>query len=248
MEADLDSTRVGQKAINVEANQLPPSCNKSQKVIEAETIPSEVIPPTSRGRKVVDAESRESAMNTSRGRKVVDAESRTTDAMNTSRGQKVVDTESRAEIAMKKSRTGRIIKPSAKAKDAIRTSGEQQNSEIENLIVQLTSLLEAWDEDDEDISVNLTQTEEQEPGHGDPLKILAIRINLANATDQDQFVCSAQFDVEERETYARAMQGPNSTEWAKAMEEELDQLRRNETWDLVHRNNVEPGHRPLGGK
>ena len=94
-----------------------------------------------------------------------------------------------------------------------------------------------------------TQTrEETEPGHEDPLKILATRINLANAADQDQFVSSTQFDVEEPETYARAMQGPNAAEWAKAMEEELDQLRKNETWELVHKNDIEPGHRPLGGK
>lgn len=75
--------------------------------------------------------------------------------MNTSKDQKVIDTESHAEIAMIKSRTSRIIKLSAKAKDAIKTSREQPNSEIENLIIQLTNLLEAWDEDNKDISVNL---------------------------------------------------------------------------------------------
>lgn len=99
------------------------------------------------------------------------------------------------------------------------------------------------------VEVMTTQAgEDTEPGHEDFLKILATRINLANAADQDQFVCSTQFDVEESETYARAMQGPNAAEWAKAMEKELDQLRKNETWELVHRSDVKPGHRPLGGK
>ena len=31
------------------------------------------------------------------------------------------------------------------------------------------------------------------------------------------------------------------------MEEELNQLRKNETWELVHRNNIEPGYWLLGG-
>lgn len=106
LKADLDLTRVSQKAINVEANQPPLSYNKGRKVIEAEPILSEVIPPTSRGRKVVDAESCKSAINTSRGQKVVDAESHITDAINIRKGQKVVDNESRIQIAMKKSYTG----------------------------------------------------------------------------------------------------------------------------------------------
>lgn len=86
--------------------------------------------------------------------------------INTSRDQKIVDAESRAEIAMKNTGTGRLIKPSAKAKDVIgttkgssnsgKTSPSEQSSEIEDLVVQLTNLLEAWDENNEDISVNLT--------------------------------------------------------------------------------------------
>lgn len=59
--------------------------------------------------------------------------------------------------------------------------------------------------------------------------ILATKINSVNATDYDQFVCATQFDIEEPETYARAVQGPYAAQWAKAMEEELDQLLKNET-------------------
>lgn len=44
------------------------------------------------------------------------------------------------------------------------------------------------------------------------------------------------------------MQGPNAAEWARAIEEELDQLEKNNTWELVHKSNVQPGYRPLGGK
>ena len=84
----------------------------------------------------------------------------------------------------------------------------EQSLEIENLIIQLMNLLGAWDQDDEKIKVITTQTREKtKPGHEDPLKILATRINLANSADQDLFIYSAQFDVKEPETYAHAMQG-----------------------------------------
>ena len=126
-------------------------------------------------------------------------------------------------------------------------SPTERSSEIENLVVQLTTLLENWDKGP---NVNITQSmedptpEEEE----DPMRILATKINSANAVDHDQFTSSTQFDVEEPETYSRAMQGPHAAEWARAMEEELDQLHKNETWTLVHRDEMEPGHRALGGK
>lgn len=82
----------------------------------------------------------------------------------------------------------------------------------------------------------------------DPIAILATTINAVNASNYDQFVCASQLDVEEPETYARAMQGPDATQWAKAMEEELDQLRKNKTWELIPASQMEPGHRALGGK
>lgn len=68
----------------------------------------------------------------------------------------------------------------------------------------------------------------------------------ANATNADHFVCSTQFDVEEPETYTRAIPGPNAPQWAQAMIEELDQLYKNNTWQLVPKVKIEPGHRPLG--
>ncbi len=78
--------------------------------------------------------------------------------------------------------------------------------------------------------------------------ILAIRVNAANAANQNQFACSIQLDVKEPETYACAIQDPNAAEWARAMEEELDQLEKNNTWELVHKADIQPGHRALGGK
>lgn len=68
-----------------------------------------------------------------------------------------------------------------------------------------------------------------EPEVMDPLKIFPTKINLINTTNQDQFVCSSEFDVENLETYSRAIQGPNAAKWAKAIEEKLGQLHKNET-------------------
>ena len=44
------------------------------------------------------------------------------------------------------------------------------------------------------------------------------------------------------------MQGPYVAKWTRAMEEEFDQLYKNETWTLVHWDEMEAGHRALGGK
>ncbi len=99
---------------------------------------------------------------------------------------------------------------------------------MERLIVQLTQLLDNWEEDARVLlttqSEDLHSSEQNDPliYAEDPTILLPAKIHAANAGDLDQFICSTQFDVEEPETYTRAMQGPNATEWAKAMEEELD--------------------------
>ena len=58
------------------------------------------------------------------------------------------------------------------------------------------------------------------------MRILATKINSANTIDHDQFTSSTQFDVEEPKTYSRAMQCPHAAEWARVMEEDLDQLHK----------------------
>lgn len=32
------------------------------------------------------------------------------------------------------------------------------------------------------------------------------------------------------------------------MKEELDQLEANKTWELIHKEDIGPGHKPLGGE
>lgn len=44
------------------------------------------------------------------------------------------------------------------------------------------------------------------------------------------------------------MSGTHAAQWSQAMREELDQLEENNTWELVHRDQIERGHQPLGGK
>lgn len=114
-----------------------------------------------------------------------------------------------------------------------RLSSKEQNSEVQNLIVPLTHLLQNCD----------TQSKELENTQlDDPLMILVTRVNVANAADQDQFACLTQLYVEKPETYAYAMQGPNAAEWAKAMEDKLDQLEKNNIWELVYKADIQPGY------
>ena len=134
-------------------------------------------------------------------------------------GQEVENTEI---VKERTSYSGRIVKPTAKAKDVItlsssssqiqRTSSSPEtlltldpSLEVDNLIIQLTELLDNWDSC-EGPSAILTLAKNET----DPIKIFVIKIHFANAPDQDHYVCSTQFDVEKPETYARAMQDPNA--------------------------------------
>lgn len=58
--------------------------------------------------------------------------------------------------------------------------------------------------------------------------LLASKVYIVNARNLDQFVFSIQFDIKEPETYVREMEGLNAAQLAKAIEEELDQLYKNE--------------------
>lgn len=162
-----------------------------------------------------------------------------------------------------RSRTGRTVKLSAKAQEAKaqakptfasdqQTPHPLQRPEVERLIVQLTELLGNWEDD---AKVLATRSEDHHTSElvkdplihaEDPSVLLATRIHAANAGDLDHFVGSTQFDVEEPERHTQG-QCRDQT-WAKAMKEELDQLHKNDTWILVPRSEIEPGHRPLGGK
>lgn len=115
---------------------------------------------------------------------------------------------------MTKSRFGRIVKLSTKTREALTQEVSQNNSsptagtEVKNLILYLTKLLNNWDveknngERDIEVWENLESSNQEE----DLIMILATKINSVNTTDYDQFICTMQFDIEKPETYARAMQ------------------------------------------
>lgn len=67
---------------------------------------------------------------------------------------------------------------------------------------QLSKLLEGWDDNG---NVTATHVTEMVDTINDEIKILATKIHSVNAINQDHFACSTQLDVEESETYARAM-------------------------------------------
>ena len=169
---------------------------------------------------------------------------------------KVLDNNSTKNSLLHSRRKVELAKETSNAGDnpAIPASTLSQSTETQALIAQLTSLLEEdWESkqrvstvstDKSDGSQKLVEVYDED----DPLRILATKLMKANAGDPGDFAFATQFDVEELETYERAMSGPHSQQWAQAMKEELDQLHKNETWTLVDKETVEPDHKPLGGK
>ena len=85
----------------------------------------------------------------------------------------------------------------------------------------MTKLLDTDWEDQACISILSTRvtasegnTDTPATSKEDPLKILAAKlISEANAEDEAQFVFSTQLDVEEPETYNRAMSGTHAPQW-----------------------------------
>ena len=139
----------------------------------------------------------------------------------------------------RKSRSGRTIRPTQKAQD-------------QDLIVHLSKLLDLdWEHNSEEkANAFLTNIECEEDGHDaddDPYTILTSRLIQANAQSKGDYVLATQLDVEEPESYNRAMQCPHASQWAQAMKEEIDSLHENKTWVLIPKNEIESGHRPLGG-
>lgn len=158
------------------------------------------------------------------------------------------------------SRTGRVLKPTSKVKKSkgIKKAKRQKTSFSNDLIVCLTKLLNTNWESQAYTSIlstrvttskGNTNTKTLATSEEDPVKILAAKlISEANAEDETQFVFSAQLDVEEPETYNWVIIGIHAPQWSQAMRGELDQLKKNNTWTLVWKDQIPSGYRPLGGK
>ncbi len=240
-ETGSPSTCKDRKVINAEGNEPAPIARIGQKVDDTELQSN-----ARTGQKIKDAEPTISARA---GRKVIDAEppSFFSEPIATTRADLRADNaellewqgQEHSAKGVRKSRSGRTVKPSAKAREEISQTTSYQNVsptaehnlEVENLVLHLTKLLNGWDND-----------EKREIQEEDPIAILATTINAVNTSNHDQFVCASQLDVEDPEIYARAMQGPDATQWAKAMEEELDQLCKNKTWELIPASQMETRH------
>lgn len=139
-------------------------------------------------------------------------------------------------------RAGRVTKPTPK-------TAKQGKSQA--LIIKLMDLLERDWESEEKVSAFLTQLEDpsNERDDGlDPIQILASTINKTSSIDNGDYAFATQLDIEEPETYEKAMSGTHAQQWSHAIQEELHQLEKNNTWELIPSHQMEPGHKALSGK
>jgi hypothetical protein len=136
-----------------------------------------------------------------------------------------------------------------RARRRARANGEANSTEA--LIVQLTKCLEEWDvspssnvtsiissanlEDD----INLRDLLRDD--YIDPFILLAQKIEHLQL-----FALSSEVEVLEPDTYERAMMSTEAAQWSAAMEDEVDSLMENQTWELVPRSSIKG--KPLGGK
>lgn len=141
-----------------------------------------------------------------------------------------------------KSRARQIIKPTPKSKTKDRDKA---------LIIQLASLLEEAQKETDKVTVFLTSYESnvnKEKTESDLLHTLASIIHKANTGDTSEFTSSTKLDVQEPKTYKQAMYGSHGQQWAQAIKEKLDPLKKNKTQTLVPEHSIEPDHKPLSDK
>lgn len=139
----------------------------------------------------------------------------------------------------KHSRLEQTLKPTKKA------------SHNEALITFLTRLLKYdWETNSEKsakaFSTKIDEPEGQIKEHS--LRIWILRLLKANSIEPSKYVFASQFDMEELETYNKAMSGVYVQQWSQVVKEELDQLETNKTWSLIYKSQIKPGFKSLGGK
>ena len=148
-------------------------------------------------------------------------------ASSTQLGRNAENTENAKEQT---SRSGRRVKPTAKAKEPMSSSARRPESlptsepsrEVNDYIVQLTDLLDNRNKYERPMPTTKAPSAKSDEH---PIKILESKIHSPNSSDQDHFVFATQFEVEE-----------------------LDQLKKNQTFILTQKSGFQPGHRPLAGK
>lgn len=137
-------------------------------------------------------------------------------------GQKNKNIDESNEIDIEKSHVGlqNVNNATFYAKQEVRETDEhytsRNNQEVEdtndttieqqNFVIYLTYLLTLEWNPNKVIKVDI-----------DLVKILTIIIYFANTINQSNIACASQLDIEEQETYAKTMQGPNISQWTYAI-------------------------------
>ena len=71
-------------------------------------------------------------------------------------------------------------------------------------------------------------------------------LRLENSDDLSHFAyLTNNFDLLEPETYEKAMASNQAEKWVDVMKKKIDSLIKYETWDLIPKSDIEPGHQPL---
>lgn len=100
-----------------------------------------------------------------------------------------------------------------------------------------------WKEDY--ISIN----QEDAPNTGlNLLHILTTSLHQANCIDPGDFVFETQLDVKKSKTYKRAIGCFYALQWAHAIQEEVDQIKRNKAWKLVLMSKIKARNKQLSSK
>lgn len=80
------------------------------------------------------------------------------------------------------------------------------------------------------------------------IRILAIKINLINVINHNQFSNSILFDIKKSEIYVRVMQSSHIVKCTQIIDKKLDILYKNKMWALVHQDKMEISYRTLRHK
>ena len=138
-------------------------------------------------------------------------------------------------------RSGRVCQP-PKRYDA------EMNTDIKALLSQLVEVLDISDWGSNTQS-SCSSVDSSSLDVCDPWVFLTQKIRTEDAANLDHYAYTTNsFDIQEPETYEKGMASEQAEEWVEAMREEMQSLIKHETWDLIPKNDITPGHRPLKGK
>lgn len=143
---------------------------------------------------------------------------------------------------LKQTQAKQKVKPTSKVRE--KTMSLPETNDIERLIALQTKLL---DNDQKKDHISINQDKASDTGL-DPLHILAISLPKANSIDHGDFLFITHLNIKEPETYKQAMSCFHIQQWAHAIQEEIDQLEKNNTQEFVQISEVKAEQKSLNGK